>query len=197
LGLGSAHVVASSVGGWFALRAAIEAPDRVDRMVQLGCPAFVPGFRTPGFMRLLMLNPFQRLVNALPPNRRVGPMMLRQIGHGASLAAGRITDVFMSWSFSLLRDTDTMRNEARMISLAGGIRGFDTTLTMTDDLLRSVKAPTLFVWGEDDPFGGAGVAQRVVDLVPDATLELLTASGHLPWLDDPKRVGRRTATFLA
>ena len=39
LQIARAHVVASSLGGFFALRSAAKAPERFKRMVQMGCPA--------------------------------------------------------------------------------------------------------------------------------------------------------------
>ena len=69
-------------------------------------------------------------------------------------------------------------------------------LTIPDDVFPSVSAPTLFLWGEDDPFGTAAVARHVVELMPHASLRMLPASGHLPWVDDPQGTGRATTAFL-
>lgn len=185
LGIDRAHLVVSSFGGMIALYAAAAHPERFDRMVQMACPAMAPGQRTPPFMRLLLTPGIGRLVGVLPPNRRVGEMVLRQLGHGASLAADRLPVSFLDWSFALQRHTDTMRHETAMISRMGGLSGFDTSLTIPDEVLADVTAPTYFLWGEDDTFGGLETAQQVVAAMPDVELEMLPASGHLPWLDDP------------
>ena len=196
LGIDRAHVVASSVGGYFALRSAAATPARLDRMVQMGAPPFVPGMTLPAFMRLLMIDPVRRLITAAPANRRAGRISLKQIGHGASLKAGRITDELLDWSFSLQRDTDTMRNEGDLIGTVGSIRGADPSLTLSDSLLRSVTTPTLFLWGDTDPFGSVENARSLVTMMPAARLEVIEQSGHLPWLDDPARLAKATADFL-
>ena len=196
-GLDRAHVVASSFGGFIALMSAAAAPERTLRMVQMACPAFVPGMSTPGFMKAMSLRPVRWLMNTLPPNEAVGRNILRQIGHGASLDAKRIPPIFFEWYLSLQRYTNTMRNEGEMIGRAVSFRGFGPELTIPDSVLRSVTTPTLFLWGEDDPFGDAAVARHVVELLPRASLRMLPASGHLPWIDDPEGVGRATAEFLA
>jgi pimeloyl-ACP methyl ester carboxylesterase len=191
-----AHLVVSSLGGYLGLRAAAAHPERFDRMVQMACPAFAPGMTVPPFMRLMTIGLFRQVLSVVPPNERANKMIFRQIGHGASLDARRIPQPFLDWYLALQRDTDTSRNEGDLIGRLGSPLGFDPGLTLTESLLRSVVVPTLFLWGEDDGFGGPATAQKVAALLPNAELELLPRSGHLPWIDDPVHVGRATAAFL-
>lgn len=193
LGIARAHVVASSFGGHLALRSAAARPNRIRRMVQMGCPALSPGERIPGFMRGLARPSIRRVVNALPPSERAARMILRQIGHGVSLDAGRIPEAFVAWYLSLQRHTDTMRNEGDMI---GAVVPNRQVTELPEDLLRRVAVPTLFWWGADDAFGGAGVARALVDTLPDAQLAMLPGAGHLPWLDDPTAAAQATGAFL-
>jgi pimeloyl-ACP methyl ester carboxylesterase len=197
LGLDRVHLVVSSFGGFLGLMSAAAAPGRVLRMVQMACPAFVPGMAAPGFMKAMSLRPVRWLMNTLPANEKVSRNILRQIGHGASLDADRIPQIFFDWYLALQRHTNTMRNDGEMIGRAASLRGFPPEYTIPDDVLRSVTAPTLYLWGEEDPFGDAAVARHVVELMPHASLVLLPAAGHLPWLDDPKGIAQATAEFLA
>jgi pimeloyl-ACP methyl ester carboxylesterase len=144
----------------------------------------------------MLIDPVRNLLSRLPPSRRATLSVLKQLGHRDSCRAGRITDEMLAWDSSLQRDTDTMRNDGGIIGLAGGWRGFDTTLTLSDELLRSVATPTLLLWGTEDSFGGADVARRVAALLPNATLRLLPKSGHLPWLDDERGLADETTGFL-
>lgn len=197
LGVDRAHLVASSFGGMVALRSAAAHPDRFDRMVQMACPAFAPGMATPPFMRALCLPPLRRLIGLLPPNERAGRWILRQIGHGASLDADRIPQAFHDWYLALGRHTDTMANEQAMIASGGTfLGGLDPELELTPEQLGAVTTPTHFVWGADDAFGGADIADRVVAAMPSATLEMWPDAGHLPWLDDPERAAKAVTKFL-
>lgn len=197
LGIDRADVVASSFGSYLALRGAAARPDRVRRMVHLGCPAFVPAFRMIGMLRVLA-SPLRHVLLRLPANERAGDMSLRAIGHGASLDAGRIPAALGPWSLALQAHTDTYTNEAATIArLAGPVRGFDRSLVLDAATLGAVHAPTLLVWGADDPFGGAEVGAGLRDLLPDAELVVLPGSGHLPWFDDPARVGTLVSHHLA
>ncbi|MCB0998109.1 MAG: alpha/beta hydrolase [Acidimicrobiales bacterium] len=197
LELERAPVVASSFGGFLALRAAALAPERFERMVQMACPAGAPGMAVPGFMRAATIPPLRKLMTTLPPNERMALSMLRQIGHGTSVDAGRFTPAFLDWYLSLQRDTATARHDLRLIgslvTVTGSVR---PALALPRDLLRHVDVPTYFYWGADDPFGGLAVAESMVQTMPDAHLDMVADAGHLPWLDDPSAAGLAIRAFL-
>ena len=193
LGLARAHVVASSFGGHLALRSAAAHPDRFDRMVQMAAPAMIPGDQLPPFLRLMARSWVRRIMGVLPPNERANRAILRQIGHGRSLDAGRLPPAFTDWYLAMQRHTDTMRNDGEMIGSA--ISSIES-IRLTDELLAQVHVPTLFWWGTDDTFGGEEVASHLVEVLPDATLKMVPDAGHLPWLDDPAAAATATSTFL-
>ena len=196
LGLDRAHVVATSFGGYAALRTAAAHPGRVDRLVEFGWAVGVPVKQVPLVMRLASVPWLGRLLTAMPPTERAVRMMLRNIGLRAALESGRFTQEGVDWFLSLLRDTDTMRNELdagpRLITL----RGMNDSILLPEALLSRIEAPTLFVWGEDDPLGGAEIARQFVAHLPNAELTLLPGVGHAPWMDDPDHAAKITTEFL-
>lgn len=196
LELERAHVVASSFGGFLALRSAAVSPERIRRMVQMACPAMAPGMRTPKFMRMMRFRFARWLVPRLPPSAKANEDIFRQIGHGASLGAKRISPHFTEWYLDMLRYTHTMRNDLAMIGAALDGDRFAAKLTLDASVLGAVEAPTLFLWGADDGFGGEDVAREVVNAMPHAVLEMFPGSGHLPWLDDPQTMAAKSAAFL-
>ncbi|MFO7547958.1 MAG: alpha/beta hydrolase [Acidimicrobiia bacterium] len=196
LGLESAHVVASSLGGHLALRSAAAHPARIGRMVQMACPALVPGDRLPPFMRLMTVGWVRRILGHLPPSRRANRSILRQIGHATSVDAGIIPESFWDWYAGLQQHTDTMHNDGEMIGRLCSLRGSKPALRLTPEVLEAVATPTLFLWGADDSFGDETVARRLVGLMPNAELVMLPRAGHLPWLDAPAAVAERSAHFL-
>lgn len=197
LGVEASHVVASSFGGYLAIQSAAAEPSRIRRMVQMACPALAPGSLTPPFMRAMGFRLVRRILGALPPSERANDSILRQIGHGASLDADRIPQVFSDWYLALQQYTDTMENDGNMIGRLVSVRGFDPAMSIPDDVLGAVTAPTLFLWGADDGFGREAVARDVVGRMPNAALVMMPDSGHLPWLDDPRFTARATQAFLA
>jgi pimeloyl-ACP methyl ester carboxylesterase len=91
LGLPSTHVVATSLGGYVALRSAATAQAKVERMVQFSWPVGAPTSWLPWAMRVMGIPGMARLMAAMPATEASARMTFRRIGHGASLDAGRIT----------------------------------------------------------------------------------------------------------
>lgn len=180
----STNLVAASFGGYIALRAAAATPERIDRMVHLSWPLGAPTGRLPLSLRLMGLPGISRLMTSMPANQRSMRVLFRGLGHGPKLDDGRITAEDLDCFLALLRHTDTMRNEsAPARTLISPVRGLQR-LYLTDEDLAAVACPTLFVWGERDPFGGEATARALVSRIPGARLELMPGAGHTPWLDD-------------
>jgi 2-hydroxy-6-oxonona-2,4-dienedioate hydrolase len=184
LGLPSAHLVATSLGGYVALRTAAAHPGRVDRMVQFSWPVGAPNPHLPGFMRMAGIPGVGRLMAAMPASKGSVRMLFRKMGHGRSLENGRITRADLDAYLALLRDTDTMRNElAPSRAFISLIRGLNRLL-LPDSVLANVTTPTHFLWGEHDPFGSPETGRDLVARMPNASIEIMPGAGHAPWLDD-------------
>jgi pimeloyl-[acyl-carrier protein] methyl ester esterase len=56
----------------------------------------------------------------------------------------------------------------------------------SDDELRAIEVPVLFVMGDHDVYGPPSVVERAAALMPDARVEVMPG-GHAPFLDDPER----------
>jgi pimeloyl-ACP methyl ester carboxylesterase len=197
LDLERSHLVATSFGGYFAFRAAAAHPDRVDRVVELCWSLGAPLRKTPMVMCLSVVPGLGRLMVSIPPNARMVKAMFRNIGLGQALDAGRISEEILDWYLSLLRDTDTMGNELRAVGhMLGPLKGISDEVDLPAALTARVEAPTFFLWGDEDPMGGADVARAFAGQFPDAQLELVAGAGHAVWLDDPDLVAARTRSFL-
>ena len=197
LDLPSTHLVATSLGGYVALRAAAASPDRIDRMVQFSWPVGAPLTHLPWALRAMTIPGLSRLAASIPANERSVRMLFRRLGHGPKLEDGRITQEDLDCYLAMLRHTDTMRNEigpAR--ALISPLRGLDG-LNLSDELLSRVACPTLFIWGGRDVFGDAETARRLVARIPSAELDLMPDAGHSPWLDDLAYCASAVTGFLS
>ena len=193
LGLEQAKVVASSFGGHIALRSAASHPEHITRMVQFGAPVLVPGDRLPPFMKWIAKWWVRKILNVLPPNERAGKSIMRQIGHGYSIDHNLLPPEHDAWYLAMQKYTDTNKNDG---DLVGSVIANYERLRLTEQLFAGVPTPTLFIWGEDDGFGGADVANGITNAMPKAELVLQPNSGHLPWLDAPARCAQLTSDFL-
>ena len=196
LDLPAAHVVATSLGGYIALRTAAAWPERIDRMVQFSWPVGAPIKNLPWVLRAMAIPGLGRLATLMPANERSVRMLFRRMGHAAKLKDGRLSQADIDCYLALLRDTDTVRNEiAPARALISPIHGLDR-IQLTDPLLARVSCPTLFIWGGRDLFGGAQTARELVARIPDAELELMPEAGHSPWLDDLDHCAGAVTEFL-
>jgi len=197
LELDSAHLVATSFGGYLALRTCAAHPERVERMVQFSWPMGAPNPKLPAFFRVSVVPGVSTLMGVVPPNERSVRTLFRLLGHAASLADGRIAPVEVEAYLALLRNTDTMRNEMAAPRTIMNRAGKLHPHLLPDDLISSITTRTLFLWGENDPFGGEAVARRLVDLMPNGVLEMLADAGHAPWLDELDYCAAATRRFLS
>ena len=183
LAISEAHVVATSLGGYLALRSAVSHGNRLLRMVQFSWPVGAPTAWLPMAMRISGVPGLGRLMASLPATDRSVRMMFRQIGHGASLEDGRITPEDLDCYLALLRNTPTLRQENRVARVFVSPRHGLNRALLSTELLGRVDTPIHFLWGEHDPFGGPASGRLLVEALPHASLEVVPDAGHAPWLD--------------
>jgi 2-hydroxy-6-oxonona-2,4-dienedioate hydrolase len=197
LELPTAHVLGTSFGGFFALRAAAAAPERVDRVMLYSWSMGVPMDHTPFVMRVAGIPAVGQLTARMPISRASAKMMLRQVGLKGAIDSGKFNAEMLDWFVALLRYTPTMRNEIRATpKVIQPIKGLNQAMLFSDELLARVTSPVHCFWGEDDPNGGAETAKQFVARLPRCTLELIPDAGHAPWIDEPELATASTRAFL-
>jgi 2-hydroxy-6-oxonona-2,4-dienedioate hydrolase len=196
LGGAPAHVVATSFGGYFALRSAAAAPERFDKLATLSWSVGAPIAYTPFIMRVGASPRLSRLTTRMPAPKVMVKPMLRQIGLADALTSGAFSPVMIDWFHALLRDTHTMRNEVSQLPPLMTMRGMNEDLLLGDDVLGRITTPTLMLWGKADPMGGEETAAAFSASVPSATLEMVRG-GHAPWIDDADGIATRLRSFFA
>lgn len=195
--LSTAHVVGTSLGAHAAIRAAGRHPDRVDRLGLFGWCLGAPGARAPWWLRAHSLPGVARTMTSVTPPRGAVVTMLRRFGLGRAIDTNPMAGLAVDFLTALYADTDTLRNEMVEAPALTTVRGgWDPRLVHADDLLARIVAPTLLVWGREDPFGGERGALELARRIPDCHLHLLDRVGHAPWLDEPERTTRLLAEFL-
>jgi pimeloyl-ACP methyl ester carboxylesterase len=63
------------------------------------------------------------------------------------------------------------------------------------DLLPGIAVPTLLIWGELDTRSPLSIARQFEQAIPDATLVVLPAAGHMSNLQQPERFNDAVRTF--
>jgi pimeloyl-ACP methyl ester carboxylesterase len=170
LALPKAALIGNSLGGRFAWEFAARYPQRVTKLVLIS----PDGFASPGFTygKAPEVPP---MLEAMP---WVGPRSLIR----ANLAP--------AWAHPDALP-DTVLERYRDMLLAPGVRRAildrtrQTVITDPAARLRSITAPTLLLWGEEDHMIPVQNAQDYLRLLPNAQLVRLPGMGHVPFEEAP------------
>jgi pimeloyl-ACP methyl ester carboxylesterase len=171
VGLTRADVGGWSMGGWIAIKMALDHPELVDRLVVYDSagiyfpPTFGPDLFVPSDAAGI-----KRLVTILSPHPHQVPDFVTK---------------------ALLRkfaETGWVINR----SMAQMTTGKD----LLDFRLHGVQQPTLIVWGSKDDLIPLGVGRKMHELIPGSTLNIVEGCGHLAPLECSKPVVEATADFL-
>jgi len=182
LGLERADLVASSMGGRWALELALRDPERVGSLVLVGAPL--------GASRGV---PFMLRAGSLPVLRRISRFLMRRPTPGGVRSffkllvahPERLDPAFLDAAVaSQRRNVGTWLG---LLDLAVGPRGIEPHLLM-GDRWRELRVPTTLVWGERDAFTPIEVGASIAAAHPALRLVRIPDAGHAPWLDDPRRV---------
>lgn len=197
LGLESAAVGATSYGGLFAFRGAAAHPERVTRLIEYSWLMGAPSEGAPLTARVAGIPGLQSVMTRMPMTREMVKRALRQFGLGRAIDSGAMDDVMLDWAHALLRHTDTLANDVRSSpKVFTPIRGQNVDLLLGDDVLLKLTMPVLFLWGEDDPNGGAAIARTFAPRLPNADLVIVPGAEHAPWLDDLDTCVSHSRSFL-
>lgn len=198
LELDRAMIGATSYGGLFAFRGAAAAPERVEKLVEYSWLMGAPTESVPFSARVAGVPGMQTLMTRVPMTRGMVKRALKQFGLGRAIDSGAFDDDMLDWVHALMRHTDTLANDVRSSpDVITPIRGFNTDLLLSDELLAKLTMPVLFLWGELDPNGGAAVAEAFAPRLPNAELVIVAGAEHAPWIDDEETCVNHTQVFLA
>lgn len=195
LGIESAHFVTHDHGGATALLLTEKAPQRIRSLVLTNIEAYdqwpshderkylqlvVHPLTSPLFRALLQVPAIRREVFSIAAHRRevltdeVLDAFVR--AHTSTPARWARLRRFFRWQLDREHNAETMR-------VVPAIRRFDR--------------PTLLLWGKHDGNFGETVARRLHDDIPNAHIEWLDHSGHLPMLEEPERYADHVLKFVA
>ncbi|KPI07592.1 2,6-dioxo-6-phenylhexa-3-enoate hydrolase [Actinobacteria bacterium OK074] len=191
LALDRAHLVGNSYGGACALRLALDAPDRVDRMVLMG-PGGIGTTRslpTPGLTSLL------NYYGGDGPSR---PKLEKFIRTHLVFNAADVPDSVIDARYAASIDPEVVAAPPlRRPSGRGALRTLWRMDFTRDRRLARLPVPTLVLWGAEDrvnrPGGGAMLAERM----PDCDLYLVANTGHWVQFERAELFNRLCADFLA
>jgi len=200
LGLRAANIAANSMGGLWSAVFAIDARDRVSRLVLVGAPLGV-NLSLPTAFRVLVHSlrlpfigrPLARRMMSIP-NREANRKFWGQIG---VVHPERLDDALLDEDMaSARRNADSHLGLMRYFG-RGGMVDAKRRLIL-GERWQSLNVPTVFLWGECDHFfGGPEEGEAIAARNPNVGVIRIADSGHFLWIDDPDRVVGEIERFVA
>lgn len=176
-GLERPHIVGASLGGQVAAMFAAIHQECVSRLV-LVSPAGLMKISTPALDAYVMA--------ALYP--RPG-----SVGHALRLMEGSGRDP--SWTL-ISSFMDNMRRPNAKMAFMSSLLCFKNAGDLTP-YLNSIEAPTMLLWGYDDPIIPISYAAQFAAAIPDCRFVGLEDCGHTPYVQYPERFAGLVAGFLS
>ncbi|MFN6552735.1 alpha/beta fold hydrolase [Mycolicibacterium septicum] len=172
LGVEQADIVGNSMGGGVGINTAINAPERVGRLVTIGgigTNIFSPG-PSEG---IRLLQEFTE-----DPTRQRLVDWLRSMVYDQSL----VTEELIDERWTLATDPETLAAARRMYGKAA-FAAMMATLVASDlpmpwARMHKVTAPTLLTWGRDDRVSPLDMALIPMRTIPNAELHVFPNCGH-------------------
>jgi pimeloyl-ACP methyl ester carboxylesterase len=167
--------------GWsaaVALELARRRADRIERLVLINPLPLVDGFRWPWVARAWRMRVVGELTMGFTQRWMLARALRKAAVNPETWSDRRIATIWKQF------DQGTQRAILRLHR-------------SVDEHLRPAPAPapTLIVWGEQDPWFQIHLAEAYRALVSGADLERVAGAGHWPWLDRPDLIDQ-IATFL-
>lgn len=159
----------NSLGGHVAMRLCLAVPELVDCLILSG---------TSGL--------YEHSVDALPvrPDRKYIKEHMGRVFSNAQF----ITDQAVEEIFQIL---SSRMNVLNIIHAARSAKR-DNLL----NVLKTIKVPTLLLWGEDDEVTTMEVAETFHKHIPNSTLVSIKKCGHAPMIEHPEWFAEEARKFL-
>lgn len=181
VGVRQASLAGNSMGGELAWRYALAYPGRVERLVLVDAAGYPYG-EVPGFFRLLGAPGLAPVLTKLSP-RWMYANNLRQVYADDA----KVTDTLIDRYYLLTRR-------------AGNRDAFLRRALVSDSFpfarLRTLRVPTLVLWGAEDLWIPRALADTFAAYIPGARVIVYEGVGHLPMEEAPARSAADARRFL-
>lgn len=193
LGVESCPVLGNSFGGLQSLAAALDRPDRVDRLVLLGAPGGLSD-EFPLSARLGGLPVVgERLVRLAEPEDVAGARQL--FGRLVVVNEEALSTELLEAYLAELAPPGRTESLSSVFRDSIGLLGVDAAYMLRDEV-GEIDQPTLFVWGSEDQYFPPSVGRGAAAEMPAASFRELDGLGHAPWLEPDDRALAETRSFL-
>jgi pimeloyl-ACP methyl ester carboxylesterase len=184
LGISRVRLAAHDWGAGAGLVFAQRYPERVERLVLCDPLPLTGGFHWHRVARLLRSPGIGELLMGSVP-RWLLARMLRGASSATAFSDERVRSIWNQF------DQGTQRAVLRLHRATG-----EQELAAAGGSLERLAVPALVVWGEEDPWFPAPLADAFAERLPRASVHRVAGAGHWPWLEQPA-VADQIVEFLS
>lgn len=182
IGLQKAHIVGNSMGGWIALQAALDHPDRLATLTLVN-NAGVKGAEESTLQKL----PRTDKSPLVPESVGELKQLMGFIAHKPRAIPGRFMDVVFA---------ERSQHSALLEQIFWTIVA-DGDERPLNDRLGEVRVPTLVIWGRHDQLIHVSCVAELEKGIPGSEAVIFEDAGHVPMLEKPAATAAVLRRFLA
>lgn len=181
-----AILVGNSAGGTVSMQVALQHPERVEALILVDAAVYAGG-GAPSWVRPILKT---------PQMNHVGPLIARQ------LQAQGVEFIKTAWHDPSKITQDIFDGYQKPLQTANWDKALWQLTVASEESglverLAEITMPTLVITGDDDRIVPTEQSLRLADELPNAELQVIAQSGHLPHEEKPVEFMRAVTKFLA
>lgn len=181
-----AILVGNSAGGTVSMQVALQHPERVEALILVDAAVYAGG-GAPSWVRPILKT---------PQMNHVGPLVARQ------LQAQGVEFIKTAWHDPSKITQDIFDGYQKPLQTANWDKALWQLTVASEESglverLAEITMPTLVITGDDDRIVPTEQSLRLADELPNAELQVIAQSGHLPHEEKPVEFMRAVTKFLA
>ena len=189
VGMAQATIVGSSLGGAVTIEFAMRWPEMVASLVLIGPAGMSRAVALP--LRLMTIRGVGELLT-LPDRTRTGHAI-----RGCVAAPTSVEEEDIDRAFDMATLPGAQDAFLRLLRVYASVLGLDRReLRRLQSGMRTIHAPTLLIWGEQDQILPVTGAQIALEHFPNAGLVVRPDSGHLVFVDEPAWFDEMVTDFV-
>lgn len=174
----------NSLGGSIAWEFALAEPEMVDKLILIDAAGYPPKSTSVPLGFTLARTPvFNKMLTYLTPR-----FLVRSSVENVYADQSKVSKALVDRYFDL-----TLRAGNRQALVDRMKAGFDTLRVAR---IKSIQAPALVLWGEQDRLIPVASAYRFHEDLPNDTLVILHNNGHVPMEESPEESVRAVLNFI-
>lgn len=181
LGLESAHIVGNSMGGQVGIKVAIDAPQRVSKLVVIGSAPVSQSLFCP--MPLEGIKLIAGYYKGDGPSREKMRTLIQTLLYDSSF----LSDDILEERYQASIDPDVVRIMSSQPPSKEDLTG----------QLQKVACPSLVVWGIDDRFGALDIGLLMARTFQNAQMHIFPRCGHWAQVEHADEFNRLVLDFLS